>query len=257
MKQTYYLVDYENVSEGNGKVLKGCSNFDANTYLYIFYTKNTTKIDLDIIANHGEATLEVIQAEDGKQALDMQLVSFLGYLIGKDTELENSFVIISKDTDYDKVIKFWAKRGVKSVSRKPNIAVKKATTAKKTAAPKKTTKSAVAKKNSVTKKTTENTALVEAVSADTTVETKEKKLTKAEIGVLKTEMNAKIQKALSDKKYDNEKINFVASTAVKHFGEESMALNIHNAINQTYDATEAKELYNAVKTIIRKYAECM
>lgn len=252
MKQTYYLVDYENVSEGNGKVLKGCSNFDANTHLYIFYTKNTTKIDLDIIANHGEAKLQVIQAEDGKQALDMQLVSFLGYLIGLDgfsNAQENEYIIISKDTDYDKVIKFWTKQGVESVSRKPNIAVKK----EKAAVKKTETKKTETKKTTARKTTAKKSDDKENVGSNEAIAAEEQVMTKAEIGLLKTEMNAKIQKALSDKKYDNEVINFVASTAVKHYGEESMALNIHNVLNQTYDAQVAKELYGAIKSIIRKY----
>lgn len=238
MKQTYYLVDYENVSEGNGKALKGCANFASDKHLYIFYTKNTTKIDLNIIANHGEAEFDVFQAEDGKQALDMQLVSYLGYLIGKDTEEENEFVIISKDTDYDKVIKFWSKRGNHRVSRRPSIPASKV---------KKTT----AKKPAVKKTSPKNEEIKAATEAQAPAE---EKLSKADIGVLKTEMNTKIQKTLSDKKYENEMINFVASTAVKHYGEESMALNIHNAINQKYDAQTAKEVYGAIKSIIRKYA---
>lgn len=43
----------------------------------------------------------------GKQSLDMQLVSFLGYLIGKEADEENRYFIISRDSDFVNTVSFW------------------------------------------------------------------------------------------------------------------------------------------------------
>ena len=53
-----------------------------------------------------------------KQSVDMHLVSYLGYLIGKNKNKECRYVIISRDNDYDNVIKFWKNNKIKITRKK-------------------------------------------------------------------------------------------------------------------------------------------
>lgn len=119
---TYYLVDYENT---NSKGLKGCGKLKKSDHIYIFYSENASRINLDFLASHGKAKIDAIKVPVKKQSLDMHIASYIGYLIGKNkNRITNfKFVIISKDNDYDNIIAFWKKRKVK-VSRRETIAEK-------------------------------------------------------------------------------------------------------------------------------------
>ena len=117
VSRVHYLMDLENVqSEG----FKGCEELREEDIIHIFYTENSKKVDLDIVANHGKAHLETIKVAAGKQSLDMHLVSYLGFLIGLDKEKLDEYVVISKDTDFDNVINFWKQSGIQ-VSRRHRI----------------------------------------------------------------------------------------------------------------------------------------
>ena len=133
--QTYYLIDYENVGAGG---LAGCDRLTKSDYIYIFFTKNAKKIDMCEIAKHGDAELKMIEVSAGKQSTDIHIGSYLGYLAGKHVTENNvkecSVVIISKDSDYDNVIKFWNEETKIKVSKALQIkaSTPKATTAKQT-----------------------------------------------------------------------------------------------------------------------------
>ena len=127
---TYYLVDYENVGS-NG--LSGCKNMTASEHIIIFFTQNARKIDMAEIANHGSAELKMIEIPAGKQSADIHIGSYLGYLAGKS---KCNIVIISNDTDFDNLIKFWKKELCISVARKKKLqgtTVKKQTDTKASA----------------------------------------------------------------------------------------------------------------------------
>ena len=127
---TYYLVDYENVGS-NG--LSGCKNMTASEHIIIFFTQNARKIDMAEIANHGAAELKMIEIPAGKQSADIHIGSYLGYLAGKT---KCNIVIISNDTDFDNVIKFWKTELCISVARKKKLqgtTVKKQTDTKASA----------------------------------------------------------------------------------------------------------------------------
>ena len=117
MRQTIYLVDFENVRT---KGLSDLPDVDASSAIHIFYSANAAKIDIrvvgDILARTGK--LSFIEIHPGSQSLDMHLVSYLGYLIGQEPDIKNcSFVILSNDKDYDHVIEFWQSRGVTIIRR--------------------------------------------------------------------------------------------------------------------------------------------
>lgn len=99
----------------------GCENMKSTDHIIIFFTQNARKIDMADIANHGTAELKMIEIPAGKQSADIHIGSYLGYLAGRS---KCSVVIISNDTDFDNVIKFWRKELGISVSRKHKIQVK-------------------------------------------------------------------------------------------------------------------------------------
>ena len=61
-----------------------------------------------------DRTVTFIKCYEGTNALDFQLVSELGYLIGKNES--GSFVIVTNDTGFDAAVKYW-RRNKKSVKR--------------------------------------------------------------------------------------------------------------------------------------------
>lgn len=124
---TYYLIDFENVGNDG---LSGCDKLNKTDHIHLFYTENAKKIDLDIFGNHGEAEIITHKVPVGKQSADMHLGSFLGYLIGINQGKDCTFIVVSKDTDFDNMIKFWKEetkaRASRSQAIKPPAEVKEA-----------------------------------------------------------------------------------------------------------------------------------
>lgn len=210
--ETYYLIDYENVG-GDG--LSGCNKLSKSDHIVIFFTKNAKKIDMSEIANHGEAELDMIEVPAGKQSADIHIGSYLGYLTGIHKERDCSIVIISKDSDFDNVIKFWKeKTGVKS-SRANQIKVS-------------TPKATTAKQATPTRKTT-------------------KKVSGAE----KTKLNQEVMQAVRAAGYDAAVSNRVAQLSSNLYGKERMMNEVHNALREQY--TNYLEIYGAIKPVISKY----
>ncbi len=106
----YYLLDYENVNTAG---LDGLSELPADSKIILFYTRNSNKIDLGVVnqLRDMEAELSIVEVHHGKQALDIQLASYLGYLIGTEPE-DTEYYIISKDKGYRNVQCFWPDRRI-------------------------------------------------------------------------------------------------------------------------------------------------
>ena len=213
MMEKYYLVDYENVGSGGAS---NCSSLKKTDHLHIFYTDNSKKIDMDIVSDHGKAVFELHKVPVKSQSIDMHIVSFMGYLIGKNPDNNLHIVIISKDKDYDNVIKFW--HGKAKIERKEKIE-----------APKAKPKQTEHKEKTETKKAAP-------------------KPTKSEI---KIKLNQDIQKILSQNNYESEVINTVAKLVAKNYGKEDFKLAVHNELGQTY--TNSVDVYNDIKPILAKY----
>jgi len=105
-----YFVDYENVAEHG---LRGIEKLGRDDTVFIFYTNICNKLPMSCLAGN-TANVRTVEAMPGKQALDIQLSSFLGHSIKKNAE---SFYIVSRDTDFDKVINFWNQQGYENLSR--------------------------------------------------------------------------------------------------------------------------------------------
>lgn len=105
-----YLVDFENVSSAG---ISGIQKLTKEDKVYIFYTVNASNMSFAAHLNLLSSPAEVVYynvASGGKNALDFQLASFLGYLIcqGKDKK----FCIISNDRGFEYVKTFWERNGV-------------------------------------------------------------------------------------------------------------------------------------------------
>ena len=104
-----YLIDTENIGSAWTEVLP---LMGRNDEILLFYTVNSPGIpyrDLQQILNH-LSQMELIPCNTGRNGLDFQLSSYLGYLLRSSTKTQ--YVILSKDTGYDPLIQFWKEKGV-------------------------------------------------------------------------------------------------------------------------------------------------
>lgn len=128
------MIDYENV---HGDGLSGCQELTKTDHIVIFFTQNAKSIDMRDISNHGQAELEMIEVPSGKQSADVHISSYVGFLVGKNGK-DCKVVIVSNDTDFDNVIKFWKKKTGISASRTQQIKKKTADTKTNVSSKKKT-----------------------------------------------------------------------------------------------------------------------
>lgn len=100
-----YLIDYENVkSEG----IKGIAQLSEEDRVVIFYSHNADTITfeaMDMIFNSKAQVSKYKILCGGKNALDFQLSTYLGYLIHEAKD--SYFYIISKDNGFKHVVDFW------------------------------------------------------------------------------------------------------------------------------------------------------
>ena len=111
-----YLIDFENVHEEGFASLGRLGEKDA---VYCFFTRNVAKISMAALAGMRSGQLHFIEAESGKQSLDLALVSYLGYLIGTVPN-EQCYAIVSNDNGFAKAADFWNKhrQGIRVQIRK-------------------------------------------------------------------------------------------------------------------------------------------
>lgn len=106
MSNTYYI-DSENV----GDAWIDLVSIDSDNTYYLFYTGRSPRIAYNSLLHLLDAGTkpQFILCKEGNNALDFQLVTFLGYQLGSDKE--QNAVIVSNDTGFDAVVTFWADRG--------------------------------------------------------------------------------------------------------------------------------------------------
>jgi hypothetical protein len=105
-----YLIDYENVSFHG---FAGLNTLSENAELLIFYTENADKLTFALHEQllNAKAAVRLIKTEAaGKNALDFQLSTYLGYLIARAPDA--TYYIVSKDAGFSPIIRFWSGRGV-------------------------------------------------------------------------------------------------------------------------------------------------
>ena len=213
--ESFYLIDYENV---HGDGLSGCQDLGNTDHIVIFFTQNAKNIDMSDISNHGSADLDMIEVPAGKQSADMHIGSYLGYLAGKNGK-NCSVVIVSKDTDFDNVIKFWKQKTGIGASRTEQI--------KKKPSPK------------------TQTNKQQPVAANKPVMQVN--------GTKKTKLNQEVMQAMRSARYDASVSNTVAQIATSLYGDEYMLSEVHNALMDRY--TDYLDVYAVVKPVLSKYAD--
>ena len=109
----YFFVDFENVHSGG---FEGIENYNKDDIIYLMYTENSQTISLTVLEKmlkKNVTNLRLIKvAAGGKNALDFQLSTYLGYLIAKTEDKKVGYYIISKDQGFDFIVKFWNGNGV-------------------------------------------------------------------------------------------------------------------------------------------------
>ena len=114
--ETIYYIDSENVGDSWLELLDTLEHTENK--LIVFYTKHSPRMTYPQAVQLLNAANkpEFIECQQGSNALDFQLVSYLGYELCADRAKE--MVIVSKDTGFDAVVHFWQKRGMQ-VKRVP------------------------------------------------------------------------------------------------------------------------------------------
>lgn len=100
-----YLIDFENVKS---KGLTGIEQLSPDDKVIIFYSENSDTISFEMHRKvmNSSADIEYLKVRvGGKNALDFQLSTLLGYLLAK--ELYTHIFIISGDKGFDKLHDFW------------------------------------------------------------------------------------------------------------------------------------------------------
>lgn len=114
MARKVYLVDTENVGTAWKELLPQKGTKDM---VILFYTENSpgiSYVDLNVIRQY-PSSFDMILCYPGKNGLDFQMISYLGYLI--KTAPKTEYVIISNDTGYDAAVKFWRDREIEVCRR--------------------------------------------------------------------------------------------------------------------------------------------
>ena len=104
-----YFIDYENVSKAGLNGIEGLGKKDT---VYIFYSAYSNSLTFNEHASLMKAKAEIVYYEVrtvGKNALDFQLSSFIGYILGKNEK--TICYIITKDQGFANVVNFWRTRG--------------------------------------------------------------------------------------------------------------------------------------------------
>ena len=105
-----YMIDYENVKTGG---LNGISRLTDADRVIIFYSENANRLTFDLHQRLMASTAQIEYREvsvGGHNALDFQLVTYLGFLIAQ--EPNGQYLIISNDRGFEYVVNFWRRDGL-------------------------------------------------------------------------------------------------------------------------------------------------
>lgn len=233
---TFYLIDYENV---NSSGLIGCEKLEETDHIIIFFTKNAMKINMSEIADHGEAELRMMEIPAGKQSTDIHIGSYLGYLAGLNKEKECSVVIVSKDTDFDNIIKFWNSKSWIHASRASQIKEpdSKLQNAKRGRQPRKTVA-----KHDEKQKLKQN--VNQEIQNDTIPAEKDTEI------INDADSNDEIMQILSKAGFKSKIAAYVASTVGKNKEEKKGKQQIYRAIISKYGQSDGLNIYNHIRKYI-------
>lgn len=222
--ETYYLIDFENVHNEGIANIKSMTKTD---HMHIFSTQNSTNINKDVFWINGDIKSHLVPAK--KQSLDMHLVSYLGYLLGIHGK-DCCYVIISKDKDYDNIVKFWKEEGYQNISRKEKLPGNEPVQKK--------TKQASSQPKSNSQTANGRISAGMAYKLD---------------GKDRCELNIFIQHNLVNRGYDHSSANRICKYVVTHCNDERMLSGIHNDIKKDFE--NYSDVYGDIKSILEDFVQ--
>lgn len=222
--ETYYLIDFENVHNEGIANIKSMTKTD---HMHIFSTQNATNINKDVFWINGDIKSHLVPAK--KQSLDMHLVSYLGYLLGIHGK-DCCYVIISKDKDYDNIVKFWKEEGYQNISRKEKLPGNESVQKK--------TKQASSQPKSNSQTANGRISAGMAYRLD---------------GKDRCELNIFIQHNLVNRGYDHSSANRICKYVVTHCNDERMLSGIHNDIKKDFE--NYSDVYGDIKSILEDFVQ--
>lgn len=244
----YYLIDYENV---NASGLDGIEKLSQESRVVIFYTRNSNKIDLNMlnILLNMETDLTVVEVHHGKQALDIQLASYVGFLIGTEGP-GSEYNIISKDKGYRNIQDFWSDHAINLFSSIRQAARQKASKEGGKKAPVRgkgnaagegsAGKSSGQKDQTALKKTDS-----EGGQKKNSSESGQKKASDR-----RNEVNTDIQKILSKAGCPGDLINGTASFVSRNIGQDGYKQIIYRGIISELGQKTGLEVYRLIKDVL-------
>ncbi len=100
-----FLIDYENL---HASAFSGLEELSEEDRVLIFYTNNSDNLTFSLMERLVRAKAKIQYMKvicGGKNSLDFQLCSYLGYLIG--TSSDTRFCIVSRDKGYNTMLSLW------------------------------------------------------------------------------------------------------------------------------------------------------
>jgi hypothetical protein len=232
-KQAYYLVDFENV--GTAGVEKA-DKLKQTDHVHLFSTKKASKISTAILAKFNATNLIVHEVAAGSQSLDMHLVSYLGYLIGTQGTTA-TYVVVSKDTGFDRVIKFWRRESSVSIVRQSALVAED---------PNKKAKKKTASKNKLPSgSNAKQLALPQPKQPKQLTQQTEPRSSQQRIV-----LNASLLKKLSSNGIKGDEIGKAASIAMKSCDKENAKQTIHANLCTEFGQEHGSEIYKIIKPLL-------
>jgi len=111
-----YLVDTENVQTRFTQLIPELNQNDS-IILFMINDRHCISLHIDDILaiNKKNINISVIDCFSGKakkNALDFQLVSYIGYFVCNNRDNHQPLKVVSNDCGYDPVVDFWQDRGI-------------------------------------------------------------------------------------------------------------------------------------------------
>jgi len=111
-----YLIDTENVQTRFTQLIPELNQNDS-IILFMIKDKHCISLHIDDILtiNKKNIDISIIDCFNGKakkNALDFQLVSYIGYLVCNNRDNHQPLKIVSNDCGFDPVVVFWQDRGI-------------------------------------------------------------------------------------------------------------------------------------------------
>lgn len=248
-----YLVDFENVhNEG----LKNIDSVREGDQVHIFSTENAPNIKIEFFSKGKDIQVHMVPA--GNQSLDKYLVWYLDDLLKKN-DVSCSYIILSGDKGYDKIIEFWKEKGYSKISREESIMSDDTRQSKVTIQPKKDVKQQPKDETQSTK------------GAKQSKDAKQpKKGKKQQSSTIKRTVNSKISRSRADDLSENAKtklnmflkmylsliyekkdVKQISQIVIMHYNDKDRLKHIYEDLKQQYKKYE--KMFKDIEYILKKY----